>query len=82
MYDKLVRISLGRDFSNFEPYTVKFSDLPNLLCAPNVLYSPTQYRYNQRKSANYLGYADFLVLELLKEGIKFLVSYIWRVRVS
>ena len=63
MYDKLVRISLGRDFSNFEPYTVKFSDLPNLLCAPNVLYSPTQYRYNQRKSANYLGYADFLVLD-------------------
>lgn len=63
MYNKLVRLSLGRDFSNFDPYTIKFSELPNLLCTPNVLYSPTQFNEHKRKSANFMGFADFLVLD-------------------
>lgn len=63
MYDKLVRLSIGRDFSVFEPYTIKFSDIPNIVCQSNVLYSPAQYKENRRKSANFLGYADFLVLD-------------------
>lgn len=63
MYDKLVRLSIGKDFSNFYPYTLKFSQLPSLLCSPNIMYSPTQYNENKRKSANYKGFADFLVLD-------------------
>lgn len=63
MHDKLVRLSLGKDFSVFEPYTIKFSDLPNIVCAPSTLYSPTQYRDSKRKSSNYLGFSDFLVLD-------------------
>lgn len=63
MYNKQVRLSIGKDFSLFEPYTIKFNELPNLLCAPNILYSPTQYKHNYRKSANYLGFADFIVLD-------------------
>ena len=63
MYGKQVRLSIGRDFLTFEPYTVKFSDLPNLLCASNVLYSPTQYKDNTRKRANFLGFSDFLIFD-------------------
>lgn len=63
MYDKLVRLSIGKDFSNFYPYTIKFSELPKLLCSPNIMYSPTQYNENRRKSANFKGFADFIVLD-------------------
>ena len=63
MYTKLVRLSLGTDFTNFYPYTVQFNQLPQLLCSPNILYSPTQYVDNKRKSANYKGFADFIVLD-------------------
>lgn len=63
VYDTQVRLSIGRDFSRFEPLTLKFSELPNLFCAQNVLYSPTQYNDCKRKSANFKGFADFLVLD-------------------
>lgn len=63
MYNKLVRLSLGTDFSNFYPHTIQFNQLPQLMCSPNVLYSPTQYVENKRKSANYKGFADFIVLD-------------------
>lgn len=63
MYDKVVRLSIGKDFSEFVPYSVKFSELPNIFCAPKVMYSPTQYNENRRKAANFKGFADFLVLD-------------------
>ena len=63
MYDKVVRLSLGQDFSRFIPYSIKFSELPKLLCSSNVLYSPVQFNDGIRKSANFLGFADFLVLD-------------------
>lgn len=63
MYDRQVRLSIGKNFSDFYPYTIKFNQLPELLCTANILYSPTQYKDNKRKSANFLGFADFLVLD-------------------
>ena len=63
MYDKLIRISLGTDFSNFYPYTIKFNQLPLLMCSPKVLYSPTQYTDNKRKASNFRGFSDIIVLD-------------------
>ena len=63
VYDKNIRISLGKDFSKFMPITVKFSEIPNIVCSPNVLYSPTQYANNERKAANFLGFTDILIFD-------------------
>ena len=63
IYDTQIRISLGLDFSKFLPYTIKFSDIPNIVCSPNKLYSPTQYKNNQRKATNFLGFSDLLVFD-------------------
>lgn len=63
VYDKNIRISLGKDFSKFMPITVKFSEMPNIVCSPNVLYSPTQYANNERKAANFLGFTDILIFD-------------------
>lgn len=63
VYDKNIRISLGKDFSKFMPVTVKFSEIPNIVCSPNVLYSPTQYANNERKAANFLGFTDILIFD-------------------
>ena len=63
VYDKNIRISLGKDFSKFVPITVKFSEIPNIVCSPNVLYSPTQYANNERKAANFLGFTDILIFD-------------------
>ena len=60
-YDRLVRLSLGKDFSVFEPITIRFNQLPSLMCQANILYSPSQYKDNRRKAANFLGFADFLI---------------------
>ena len=48
-YDRLVRLSLGKDFSVFEPITIRFNQLPSLMCQANILYSPSQYKDNRRK---------------------------------
>ena len=63
VYDKNIRISLGKDFSKFIPITVKFSEMPNIVCSPNVLYSPTQYANYERKAANFLGFTDILIFD-------------------
>lgn len=63
VYDKNIRISLGKDFSKFIPTTVKFSEMPNIVCSPNVLYSPTQYANNERRAANFLGFTDILIFD-------------------
>lgn len=63
MYDKVVRLSIGRDFSRFEPFSIKFSDLPKILCAPKSMYSAAQFIDCKRKAANFKGFADFLVLD-------------------
>lgn len=62
-YDRLVRLSLGKDFSVFEPITIRFNQLPSLMCQASILYSPSQYKDNRRRAANFLGFADFLVLD-------------------
>ena len=63
VYDKNIRISLGKDFSKFIPITIKFSEMPNIVCSPNVLYSPTQYANYERKAANFLGFTDILIFD-------------------
>ena len=63
IYDKIVRLSIGKDFSYFEPLTLNFQDLPKLLCSSNVLYSPAQFKDNRRKASNFLGFEDFIVLD-------------------
>lgn len=63
VYDKNIRISLGKDFSKFIPTTVKFSEMPNIVCSPNVLYSPTQYANNERRAINFLGFTDILIFD-------------------
>lgn len=63
IYDKLVRISIGKDFSTFEPITIKFSDIPKLVCSENIMYSPVQFVDNKRKSANFTKLADILILD-------------------
>lgn len=63
MYDKLVRLSIGKDFTNFLPYTIKFSQIPSIVCSSDTMYSPVQFKDYRRKSANYLRFADFLVLD-------------------
>lgn len=64
MYEKVVRLSIGKTFSEFVPYSINFSQLPNIVCAQNtIMYSPTQYNECRRKSANYKGFADFIVLD-------------------
>ena len=50
LYDRQVRLSLGKNFSDFYPYTIIFSQLPELLCTANILYSPTQYKENKYES--------------------------------
>ena len=63
VYDKNIRISLGKDFSKFIPITVKFSEMPNIVCSPNVLYSPTQYTNCERRAVNFLGFTDILIFD-------------------
>lgn len=63
IYDKNIRISLGKDFSKFIPITVKFSEMPNIVCSPNVLYSPTQYTNCERRAINFLGFTDILIFD-------------------
>lgn len=63
VYSKQVRLSIGKDFSTFQPITIQFSQLPSLLCASGVMYSPAQFYDCKRKSANFKGFADFLVFD-------------------
>lgn len=62
-YTRQVRLSLGKDFSEFIPVSIQFNQLPALMCSPNVLYSPAQFKDNRRRAANFLGFADFLCLD-------------------
>ena len=62
-YVRQVRLSIGKDFSTFQPITIPFNQLPSLMCASGVMYSPAQFINDKRKSANFKGFADFLVFD-------------------
>lgn len=63
VYSKQVRLSIGENFLVFKPVTIQFNQLPSLLCSSGVMYSPAQFNECKRKSANFKGFADFIVLD-------------------
>ena len=63
VYAKLVRLSLGQNYSTFKPITIPFNQVPSLACSSGLMYSLGQFKDNVRRSANYKGYADLIVFD-------------------
>lgn len=63
VYAKLVRLSLGQNYSTFKPIAIPFNQVPSLACSSGLMYSLGQFKDNVRRSANYKGYADLIVFD-------------------
>jgi hypothetical protein len=49
--------------SDFDPYEIKFFDLPTILTLPLLMYAPAQFNESKRRTINFKGFTDFIVLD-------------------
>ena len=61
-FDRLVKISIGRNFQIFEPYVIPFKYLFKIV-KMNIMYSASTFDLNIRRAANYQGNEDILVFD-------------------